>query len=151
MTGSSRFYLTTVGIDVRASKPITLADSAQLIPSVGYQRLLIFGDSNVIDGTPQVDALAQCGYGGLDPATGAPTCSNKLPNGSDASADFGNNFTFDSVRLHRNRGMVALNYRFEIVWLGSQIAFDINEPKDENPGIVGRRQWTLSIEGGVHF
>jgi hypothetical protein len=151
MTGSSRFYLTTVGIDVRASKPIALADSAQLIPSVGYQRLLIFGDSNVVDGTPQVDALAQCGYAGLDPSTGGPTCRNKLPNGTDANADFANNFTFDSVRIHRNRGMVALNYKFELVWLGSQIAFDINEPKDENPGIVGRRQWTLSIEGGVHF
>ena len=47
--------------------------------------------------------------------------------------------------------MIALNYKYEIVWLGSQIAFDINEPKDENPGLVGKRQWTLSFEGGVHF
>jgi hypothetical protein len=151
MAGSSRFYLTTVGIDVRVSKPIPLADSAQLIPSLGFQRLLIFGDSNVVDGTPQVDAIAQCGYSGADPSTGAPLCKNKLPNGTDANADFGNNFTFDQVRLHRNRGMVGLNYRFEMVWLGSQIAVDLTDPKNENPGIVGSRQWTLSLEGGVHF
>jgi hypothetical protein len=151
VTGSSRFYLTTIGIDVRASKPITLQDTSVLIPSIGYQRLIIFGDSNVIDGTPNVDAVGQCGFSGLDSNTGAPTCRNKLPGGADNNGDFANNFTFDRVRVHRNRGMIALNYRYEIVWLGSQFAMDINEPKDENPGLVGRRQWTLSFEGGVHF
>lgn len=151
VTGTSRFYLTTIGIDVRASKPITLQDTSVLIPSIGYQRLIIFGDSNVIDGTPNVDAVGQCGFSGLDPNTGAPTCRNKLPSGADNNVDFANNFTFDRVRVHRNRGMFALNYRYEIIWLGSQFAVDINEPKDENPGLVGRRQWTLSFEGGVHF
>lgn len=151
VTGTSRFYLTALGFDVRASKPIALADTAQLIPSIGYQRLIIFGDSNVMDATPNVDAVGQCGFAGLDPNTGAPSCRNKLPNGTDANADFGNNFTFDKVRIHRNRGLIALNYRYEIVWLGSQFAFDINEPKDENPQVVGKRQWTLSFEGGVHF
>jgi hypothetical protein len=151
VTGTSRFYLTTIGIDVRASKQITLADSAQLIPSIGFQRLIIFGDSNVVDGTPNVDALGQCGYAGLDPNSGAPSCRNKLPNGADANTDISNNFTFSSVRVHRNRALVALNYRYEIVWIGSQFAFDVSDPKDENPDLVGSRQWTLSFEGGVHF
>jgi hypothetical protein len=150
VTGTSRFYLTTVGIDGRISKPITLQDSSVIIPSIGYQRLIILGDSNVLDATPNVDAVSQCGFGGLD-AQGAPTCKNKLANGQDNNGDFANNFTFNKVRIHRNRGMVALNYRYEIVWLGSQVAFDITDPKDENPGIVGKRQWTLSFEGGVHF
>lgn len=150
VTGSSRFYLTTVGIDGRISKPITLQDNSQLIPQIGFQRLIIFGDSNVLDSTPNVDAVNQCGYSGLD-ANGAPTCRNKLSNGQDNNGDFANNFTFNKVRIHRNRGMVALNYRYEMVWLGSQVAFDITDPKNENPGIVGVRQWTLSFEGGVHF
>ncbi len=151
VTGSSRFYLTTVGIDVKASKTIPLADSAQLIPSLGYQRVIIFGDSNVIDSTPNTDALAQCGYDGPDPQTGTPRCRNKLPNGADANTDFGNTFTFERLRAHRNRGLVGLAYRYELIWLGSQFAFDINDPKDENPGLVGSRQWTLSFEGGVYF
>jgi hypothetical protein len=151
VTGTSRFYLTTVGIDVKGSKTIPLADSAQLIPSFGYQRLIIFGDSNVMDATPNVDAQQQCGAEGNDPTTGAPRCRNKLPNGADANADFGNNFTFQKVRIHRNRALFGLNYRYELVWLGSQIAFDINEPKDEQSVVVGRRQWTLSFEGGVFF
>jgi hypothetical protein len=151
LTGTSRFYLTTVGVDVRASKAFTLADSAQLIPSIGLQRLIIFGDSTVIDATPNVDALAQCGYDGLGPASGAPICRNKMSNGADANVDFSNNFTFESVRLHRSRGLVALNYRYDIAWLGSQVAFDLTDPRDENPVLVGKRQWTVSVEGGVHF
>jgi hypothetical protein len=151
VTGTSRFYLTTVGIDVRASKPFTLADSSQIIPSIGFQRLIILADSNVVDSTPNVDALAQCGFAGLDPVSGAPACRNKLPNGADASSDFANNFRFDKVRVYRNRGMLALNYRYEFMWLGSQVAVDLTEPSDENPQLVGKRQWTLSFEGGVHF
>jgi len=151
ITGTSRFYLTTVGIDVKMSKPITLQDSAVLIPTIGYQRVIIFGDSNVVDSTPNVDALGQCGSQGADPQTGAPICKNKLANGTDNNGDFANSFTFEKVRVHRNRGLVGLNYRYEIMWLGSQIAFDINDPKDENPFLVGGRQWTLSFEGGVFF
>ena len=151
VSGTSKFYLTTAAFDVKLSKPIPLADSAQLIPSVGYQRLVIFADSNVVDATPNVDALQQCGYEGPSPTNGSPVCRNKLPNGQDANTDFGNNFTFDKVRVHRNRGMFALHYRYELVWLGGQIAFDINQPKDENPNLTGNRQWTLSFEGGVFF
>ncbi len=150
LTGTSKFYLTTAAVDVKLSKPIPLADSAELTVHVGFQRLFIFGDSGVVDSTPNVDPLAQCGWNGVDPQTGAPTCRNKLPNGADASTDFSNNFTFDRVRLHRNRGLFGLTYRYEFIHLGSQIAFDISAPK-ENPGIVGPRQWTLSFEGGVHF
>lgn len=151
VSGTSKFYLTTAAFDVKLSKPIALADSAQVIPSVGYQRLVIFGDSNVVDSTPNVDALQQCGYDGPNPVNGSPVCRNRLPNGQEANTDFGNNFTFEKVRVHRNRGMFAMHYRYELVWLGGQFAVDINEPKDENPNLVGSRQWTLSFEGGVFF
>jgi hypothetical protein len=151
LSGTSRFHLTTVGIDVKASKPIPLLDSAQLIPSIGYQRVIIFGDSNVVDATPAVDALQQCGYEGTNPTTGTPICRNKLPSGRDANTDFSNNVTFDEVRVHRNRGLAALHYRYELLWLGGQLAIDLTDPKDENPILVGKRQWTLSFEGGVFF
>jgi hypothetical protein len=150
-SGTSKFYLTTAAFDIKLSKPIPLADSAQLIPSVGYQRVVIFADSNVVDSTPNVDAQQQCGYDGPNPTNGSPVCRNKLPGGQDANTDFGNNFTFDKVRVHRNKGMFAMHYRYELIWLGGQFAFDINEPKDENPNLIGNRQWTLSFEGGVFF
>lgn len=151
VTGTSRFSLVTVGIDARASKAIALADSAQIIPGIGFQRLMVFADSNVVDATPNVDALDQCGYAGANPATGAPICRNKLPNGQDANGDLANTFTFDKARSHRNRALASLSYRYEIMWLGSQIAVDLSDPESENPGLVGSRQWTLSFEGGVFF
>ena len=151
VVGTPKFYLTAVGIDVKMSKPVTLADSSQIIPTLGYQRVIIFGDSNVVDSTPNVDALQACGYDGPDPVTGSPRCRNKLANGQDNSADFSNSFTFQKVRVHRHRGIIGLNYRYELIWLGSQLAFDITEPKDENPFLVGSRQWTLSFEAGIFF
>jgi hypothetical protein len=151
MTGTQKFYLTTVGVDVKVSKPIAIADSASLTPTIGYQRLIIFGDSNVVDSTPNVDPLQQCGFQGIDQNTGAPKCANKLPNGADANTDFANNFTFNKVRVHRHRGMVGLHYRYELVYLGGQMLFDLTEPSDEQSFFVGNRQWTFSLEGGVFF
>lgn len=151
LTGTSRFYLTTLGVDVKLSKPIPLADSAQLIPTLGFQRLMIFGDSNVVDSTPNVDALDQCGFDGPNPTTGAPSCRNRYSNGQEANGDFANSFTFQKVRTHRNRALIGLHYKYEILWLGSQFAFDLSHPRDENPVLVGGRQWTLSFELGASF
>jgi hypothetical protein len=151
LTGNAKYLLTTAAFNVKISKPITLADSASLTPHIGYQRLFIFGDSNIVDSTPNVDALGQCGYQGADPVKGTPVCKNKLSTGADNNSDFNNNFTFEKVRIHRHRGMVGLNYRYEAIYLGSQFVFDLTNPADENPGITGDRQWTLSLEAGAHF
>ena len=151
VTGTSKFNLTTVGIDAQLSKPIPLADAAQVTPYVGYQRLIILGDSTIIDATPNTDALAQCGYAGADPSTGAPLCRHKLSNGADNNGDFNNNIVFEKVRVHRNRGIFGLNYRYEILYLASQFLVDLTAPNDENDGLSSTRQWTLSFEAGVFF
>ena len=151
LTGNSKYLLTTAAFDVKISKPIPIADSASLTPHIGYQRLFIFGDSNIIDGTPNTDALSQCGYQGADPVKGTPVCKNKLSTGADNNGDFNNNFTFEKVRIHRHRGMVGLNYRYEAIYLGSQFIIDLTDPADENPGIVGARQWILNLEAGASF
>ena len=151
VTGTSKFHLTTVGIDAQLSKPIALADAAQLTPYIGYQRLIIFGDSVVVDSTPNVDALEQCGYTGQDPRTGAPQCRNKLSSGADNNGDFNNNIVFGKVRTHRHRGIIGVNYRYEVLYLASQFLVDLTPPNDENPGLSATRQWTLSLEAGVFF
>jgi hypothetical protein len=151
VTGTSKFNLTTVGIDAQVSKPIALGDSATITPVIGYQRLIILGDSNIIDLTPNVDPLQQCGYAGPDAQTGAPTCRNKLSNGADNNGDFNNNVTFDKVRVQRNRGILGVNYKYEILYLATQIAFDLTSPHDWDPTLTDARQWTLSFEGGVFF
>jgi hypothetical protein len=154
MTGSSKLYLTTVGIDAQISKPFTLADQAVLTPYLGYQHLIIFGNSAVLDATPTVDAQQACGYLGRD-QTGQPVCSNKYTayNGSQQpnDGDFNNNVTFNSVTLQRDRMIVGVNYRLEILYLAGQMAFDITDPSSTDSDLTGSRQWTMSLEAGVFF
>ena len=157
MTGSSKMYLTTVGIDVEVSKPFTLGDAAVLTPYIGFQHLMIYGNSAVLDATPNVDAVAQCGYIGRNP-DGSPNCTNKVPGPGGANggpvandADFNNNITFDPVQLNRERGFVGVTYRYELIYLGAQFLFDFLAPNSIDPDLSTTRQWTTSLQAGVYF
>jgi hypothetical protein len=160
LVGTSKFHLTTVGIDAQFSKPVPLADAAILTPYIGYQRLIIFGDSVVVDTTPNVDPIQQCGYKGTQKTatgqdTGQPDCRNTInvPGGAPIqnNGDFNNNVNFDKVRTHRHRAIFGLNYRYEVLYLAGQFLIDITPPNDENPGLSETRQWTMSVEAGVYF
>jgi hypothetical protein len=160
MTGSSKMYLTTVGIDVELSKPFTLADEAQLTPYIGYQHLMIYGNSAVLDATPNVDALQQCGYIGRN-ADGSPNCTNRIPGPPNAQtgapttvandADFNNNVTFDAVRINRERGFVGVTYRYELLYLGAQFLVDLVSPNAVDSDLSGTRQWTIGLQAGAFF
>jgi hypothetical protein len=146
MTGSSKMYLTTVGIDVELSKPITLGDAAVLTPYIGFQHLLIYGNSAVLDATPNVNALQQCGYTGRSGTTGEPTCSaGGTPN------DFNNDITFNSVQLNRERGFVGVTYRYELLYLGAQVLLDLVPPNSLDGDLDGYTQWTTSVQAGAFF
>jgi len=150
--GSDRFSLTTVGLDAQLSKPIAIADTVQLTPYVGFQRLWVFGDSAVVDSTPNVDAVQQCGYQGPNASTGQPVCANKLPNGADNNSDFNNNVVFNKVRTERNRGIVGLDFKYEMIFLAGQFLIDLTDPTAENQQFLQpTRQWTLSFEAGLYF
>jgi len=151
LTGASKFSLTTVAVDVQLSKPIPIAEMSTITPYVGYQRLYIFGDASVMDATPNVDALNQCGFQGTDPVSGGPICSHKLSNGQDNNGDFNNNFVFDKVRTQRHRMMIGTAYRYEFIYVAFQMLFDLTPANDENPGLQNGRQWTMSLEAGVWF
>jgi hypothetical protein len=162
--GSPDFFLTVVGFDGQVSKPIALADSATLTPYVGAQYLIIYADSTVVNLTPGVDPMAQCGYLGNNvpgnphaptggPFTGSSLCQNTLQNGLTANGDFNNMSTFQKIRMHRWRGLAGLAYQYEILYLAGQFATDLEDPNAENGylGVNGNRQWALSFEAGVYF
>jgi hypothetical protein len=157
MTGSSKMYLTTVGIDAEISKPITLADEAVVSPYIGYQQLFIFGNSAVLDATPSVSALGQCGYQGVQQSgaqAGSPTCKNTVSTGQGPvanDADFNNNITFNAVRIQRNRMFLGATYRYELLYLGAQFLFDLTSPQSVDADLSSARQWTMSLEAGVFF
>ncbi len=162
LSGSATFYLTTVGLDAELSKPITLADSAVLTPYAGAQRVIIFADSAAVDLTPNVDPIAQCGSLGANvpgnpygqaPFDGSMVCKNRLSNGAPNDGDFNNDRAFESARIHRWRGIVGVQYRYEVLDLAAQFAMDLTDPGAENTnlGVSGDRQWTVSLETGVSF
>jgi hypothetical protein len=149
--GTDKFTLTTVGMDVELSKPIAIASVMTLTPYVGFQRLWVFGDSTVVDATPNTSAVDQCGYTGVD-SGGEPVCKNTLPNGTPNNGDFNNNFVFSRVRTQRNRGLFGLQFRYEMLHFAGQFLFDLTDPTGEGQTFLqASRQWTLSFEVGVFF
>ncbi len=163
LTGSPKFFLTTVGIDAQISKQFAIAESAKLTPYVGFQHVLIYADSTLVDLTPNTNALQQCGYAGNNvpgtpgaamPYDGQPICHNNATTPTGASVplnqDFNNNATFTKARLYRNRGIFGVNYRFEQLYVAGQFMIDVTDP-NQNEDIVGGRQWTTVLEAGVFF
>lgn len=176
ITGTPEFQLTTVGLDVQISKPLTIASESVLTPFIGYQYLWIFGDSGLIDMTPATDPVGYCGFSGTnvpgnpDPNSstydGQPVCASGSP------IDFNNNVVFDNARLERQRMMFGLNYRYEMVMVGTEFITDIINPADAQVGkdsiqviengkvkqlsdkdvLSGQpRQWSFVLELGTMF
>ena len=115
--GSPKFFLTTVGIDAQISKPIALDDSAVLTPYVGAQRLIIFADSTVVDLTPSVDPLQQCGYRGHQRAgqpqrhagnVGGHRANDGMPIGERTPTRLQQPHDLQKARIHRWRGIAGL-------------------------------------------
>jgi hypothetical protein len=179
ITGTPEFQLTTAGLDVQISKPLAIASMSQLTPWIGYQYLWIFGDSGLIDTTPGTDPLGYCGYAGNN-VPGSPDPSKTGGSGSiydgqpvctqgGSPIDFNNNVVFNNARLERQRLMVGLNYRYEMIMFGAQFITDIVDPADAQVGgggiAVGQgqvltdaevlegvpRQWSLVFELGAMF
>jgi hypothetical protein len=108
---------------------------------------MIYANSTDVNLTPNVDALAVCGYGGVNQTTGSPVCKN----GTYGNADFNNLTVFQKQTFLRWRGIAGLTYRYELLYLGGQLALDLEDPGAENSIVTGSRQWTLSFEAGVFF
>jgi hypothetical protein len=177
ITGTADFQLSTVGIDAQISKPLAIASQSVLTPWIGYQYLMIFGDSGLIDLTPATDAVGYC------QATGPNVPGNPDPNEADYSGqpvcanggspyDFNNNVVFNNARLERQRMILGMNYRYEMVSVGGEFIFDVVSPSDaqvdddttrvvRNGEVVDEtdadvlkdspRQWTLVLEIGAMF
>jgi hypothetical protein len=139
ITGTPQFQLTTAALDAQISKPLSIADSSILIPWIGYQYVWIWGDSGIVDLTPGTDPIGACRYAGSnvpgnpDPNKpgvydGQPVC---LGGSTD---DFNNNVVFDPVRIERQRILIGLAYRYEMVMVGGEFITDIIPPPDAQVG-----------------
>jgi hypothetical protein len=155
ITGTPEFQLTTVGLDVQISKPLTIGSQSVLTPWIGYQYLWIFGDSGLIDTTPATDPVGYCRYTGAnvpgnpDKAKqsgqtqiydGQPVCAGGSP------VDFNNNVVFDPARLERQRLMFGVSYRYEMLEFGGEFITDIVAPSDAQ---VGNNTFTVPTGPGT--
>ncbi len=137
ITGTDQFQLTVASADGQISKPIPIAGTVVLTPWVGYQFLRIFGDSGLIDTTPNTDASNYCGFTGPntpanpDPSKpgvydGQPVCKGGT------SADFNNTQVFNSARLNRHRILAGLELRVQMIKFGGQFLYDVVAPGSAN-------------------
>lgn len=137
VTGSDQFQLTVLGLDGVVSKPIPMGGTVVLTPYLGYQYLRIFGDSGLIDLTPNTDAVNYCGFSGVNtPATPDPSKQDRDGQpicGSGTPADFNNSVVFDAVRLNRHRGIAGAQVRANMFRFGAQVMFDLMSPASANP------------------
>ena len=135
ITGTSQFKLTVASFDAQMSKPIHIAGTVILQPHVGYQWVRIFGDSDLVDLTPNTDAITHCGYSGDNtPATPDPTKTvlDGQPVCSGSSADFNNSVVFDPVRLTRHRINFGAQLRYQMVYFGIHALTDVVAPAAAN-------------------
>jgi len=169
ITGAEQMQLTVFGADGILSKPFAIGGTVVFEPYAGYQYLRIFGDSGLIDLTPNTDAINFCNHQGTNtPATpdkskadangnidfdGQPVCgkTGTAPN----SADFNNDVVFTPVRLNRHRVGGGFNLKFQVVQLGAHFISDVVDVKDANKDqdvfdfSDAGRQWTLSFSLGA--
>jgi hypothetical protein len=167
ITGTNQFQLTVAGADAQISKPLTLNDTSVLTPWVGFQYLWIFGDSGLVDLTPTVDAQAACGFEGPNtpgnPVEPGDDPENPTRNGQPVcnggtNDDFNNNVVFDPVRLERQRFLVGMSYRYEMVSLAGQFMMDWLPPdaaqtdSEDEAALDGEdKQWAFVLELGAQF
>ena len=128
ITGTSQLKLTIASFDAMVSKPFPIAGTLVFQPHAGYQWLRIFGDSGIVDMTPNTEAVGHCGYkGDNNPSSpdarktaldGQPVCEG-------SSADFNNNVVFDPVRLTRHRLNIGADFRFQMVYFGVNVLADL--------------------------
>lgn len=173
ITGTSQFQLTVAGVDAQISKGITISDASVLTPWVGFQYLWIFGDGNLIDLTPDVDAQGACGFSGIntpgnpiDPDAGTDPDGRPIRDGQPicsggSNGDFNRNAVFDPVRLERQRFVVGVSYRYEMIYGAGQFMMDFVPPDEAQANDDGDedkkalegvpKQWSFALELGAHF
>ncbi len=171
ITGTDQFQLTIASADGELSKPIPIAGTVVLTPWIGYQYMRIFGDSNLIDLTPNTDASSYCGYTGPntpanpDPTKpgvndGQPVCKGG------SSADYNNTVVFNPARLNRHRLFGGLALRVQMIKIGGQFMMDVVDPGaatsvdsatqkavygGKNPYAGVNRQMTIAVDVGAVF
>jgi hypothetical protein len=128
LLGEPEFNLTVPSVEVVLSKRIAIAGVGTLTPFVGGQLAWIFGDSELVDLTPDVDALR--------------------------GDDKNNNYVFRQVRSNRTRLHIGFEGHYRAFVITGAVAFDLSPPPAFGPDAARvqlPRQWTGQFAIGAQF
>jgi len=141
VVGSPDFNLTIAGIDFSISKHIGVASTFNLTPYVGYQLLWIIADSEVLDATPSVDAMAQTAKN----AAGDPLKFNRC-----LVSDCNGSFTFsDQSNITRHRAFFGVKANFYVASLLLEYSlFASGANSDEVLNKATGIKWSIPDEAG---
>lgn len=162
LTGDDEYNLTVPSAELLLSKPL-VAGAMIFTPFVSAQWGYILADSELVDLSPERDAVAECVP---DPEFATPTCTRAgpipgefhaapyqagdpqpvcLPEGTRlapgdpvpvcAGDDFTNNAVFESQRLHRVQATVGLRAQYEAFSLYGAASYDVVDPNRLNKAV----------------
>jgi len=172
MVGQSQMNLTVVSVDAVLSKRFSLGGIVRLTPYVGGQALMIFGDSGVIDFTPNRSAYAECPRQTITyvPDTRPVGDPNRSPSGNVGQLqcsgtatpvpgippdlnDTRNSGVFQSMRILRPRAFAGLQFQWEYFMVTGEFTVDIADPSwlDTPPTEAGRPSTVPNAMGGQQF
>jgi len=177
VTGMGELSIGTLALDARLSHPLVGASGFVLTPWLGYQWVRIEADSAMVDLTPSSNAIGECGYLGPNvPGTPSGTAASGAPPGvfdgspvcqSGGGGDFVNSVSFGQAEIQRQRLLLGLTYRQEILKVGAEFLTDLLPPDaaqtDDSVAAALRcdvngencraspRQWTLVLRLGAAF
>jgi hypothetical protein len=159
LVGDAEFNVTVPSVDVTLGERFIIGETVELSPYLGGQVLWIFGDTELVDLTPDVDAVAMCDpspYPPGHPMGPQPDAAGNWPRApycrGDGS-DFNHNVVFARVRSMRGRAFAGLQLRYEWFAFTGAFAFDLFAPHDLDSSIPEDvpRQWQVDLGVGVSY
>lgn len=147
-TGLGELSLGTLALEARLSHPFVARSGFVITPWLGYQWLRIEADSEQVDLSPGVNALASCGYVGSNSpgsfgtaetegaaaASGAPAgVLDGSPLCTGSGLDLASSASFGEAVVHRQRVLVGASYRQEVFQVGAQLVTDLIRPDAAQP------------------
>lgn len=143
--------LTSITVDLLLSKPIVMDRAWVVTPSFALQSSWLFADSDLVDLTPDVDALEQC-----DPAPGHQpnaTMPATLQCQGDGR-DYANTVAFQSFTHFNLRLAAGAEVRYRAFVVHASFSYDLLSPTvayrpDPEPALS--RQLSINLGAGVSF
>jgi len=153
MVGEPEFNLTVPSFDIVISKPLVFSRTGSVTPFVSWQLAWIFGDSELVDLTPGIDAFDECRP---DPSRTMTSCgrTGPIPGTSRMPGeDYNNNATFEELRATRQRLAIGVQGRYQAITLSASFAFDLAKPHEQDSDAPEGlpRQWTTAAAVGLTF